>query len=178
MSPYGYNESQGYEYFAIPKAEVEKMGFNWRTPAARSYVITMSSRDIPDRIADTKDEVLNEVIGCAHDEAGSHPYSCGANCTTAFRITAQELQFYRQFNLPLPRTCLNCRHVERIAWRNPPKLYSRKCMCAGAVAGGGYKNVAAHFHGEAACPNEFETSYAPERPEIIYCEQCYQAEMA
>ncbi len=28
------------------------------------------------------------------------------------------------------------------------------------------------------CPNEFETSYAPERPEIVYCEKCYQQEVA
>ncbi|HEY4527822.1 MAG TPA: hypothetical protein VJL09_02170 [Candidatus Paceibacterota bacterium] len=25
--------------------------------------------------------------------------------------------------------------------------------------------------------NEFETTYAPERPEIIYCEQCYLREV-
>lgn len=178
MSPYGYNESQGYEYFAISKIEVEKMGFNWRTPSPRSYAITMSTKDLPDRIAQTDDEILNEVIGCAHDEAGSHPYSCGANCSTALRITAQELQFYRQFDLPLPRTCLNCRHVERIAWRNPPKLYGRKCMCGGAKASEGYKNTASHFHVDSACPNQFETSYAPDRPEIVYCEQCYNTEIA
>ena len=28
------------------------------------------------------------------------------------------------------------------------------------------------------CKNEFETSYAPERPEIIYCESCYNSEVA
>ena len=27
------------------------------------------------------------------------------------------------------------------------------------------------------CDNEFETSYAPERPEIIYCESCYNKEV-
>jgi len=27
------------------------------------------------------------------------------------------------------------------------------------------------------CPNEFETSYAPDRPEIIYCESCYNKEV-
>ena len=28
------------------------------------------------------------------------------------------------------------------------------------------------------CKNEFETSYAPDRPEIVYCEQCYNEEVA
>ena len=27
---------------------------------------------------------------------------------------------------------------------------------------------------EKGCNNEFETSYAPDRPEIVYCERCYQ----
>jgi hypothetical protein len=27
------------------------------------------------------------------------------------------------------------------------------------------------------CTVEFETSYAPERPEIVYCEQCYNQEI-
>jgi len=26
-------------------------------------------------------------------------------------------------------------------------------------------------------PNEFETAYAPDRPEIVYCEKCYQQEV-
>ena len=41
-----------------------------------------------------------------------------------------------------------------------------------------YQNTIAHFHGNEPCPNEFETSYTPERPEIVYCEQCYNAEVA
>ncbi len=27
------------------------------------------------------------------------------------------------------------------------------------------------------CENEFETSYSPDRLEIIYCEKCYQSEV-
>jgi hypothetical protein len=33
-----------------------------------------------------------------------------------------------------------------------------------------------HSH-EGKCPVEFETSYAPDRKEIVYCEQCYNAEV-
>lgn len=33
------------------------------------------------------------------------------------------------------------------------------------------------MHGNIPCPNEFQTSYAPDRPEIVYCEACYQAEV-
>jgi hypothetical protein len=168
MSPFGFNESQGYEYFQIPRAEAEKLGFNWREPEKRTYPITRKATDLPSTIAETEDTILDEVIQCEHDEEGRHPFDCAANCPTAFRISPQELQFYRHMDLPLPRTCFNCRHSERVGWRNPPQLYDRKCMCA----------ASGHFHGQSPCSKEFETSYAPDRPEIVYCEQCYQAETA
>ena len=50
--------------------------------------------------------------------------------------------------------------------RNPMKLWHRTCMCD--------KN---HLNHTGKCTNEFETSYSPDRPEIIYCEQCYQQEV-
>jgi len=53
------------------------------------------------------------------------------------------------------------------------------CQCAGTKAeSGAYQNQDKHSHGEDHCPNKFETTYAPDRPEIVYCEQCYQAEVA
>ena len=81
-------------------------------------------------------------------------------------------------NLPLPRLCANCRYYERTAHRNPMKLWHRKCTCSGTQSEKEiYKNTVAHTHGSAPCPVEFETSYAPERSEIVYCEQCYNAEI-
>lgn len=51
-------------------------------------------------------------------------------------------------------------------------------MCAGKTSlNGVYKNTITHFHGENHCPNEFETTYSPDRPEIVYCEECYNAEV-
>jgi hypothetical protein len=37
-------------------------------------------------------------------------------------------------------------------------------------------DIAKHGHKDK-CQNEFETPYAPARPEIVYCEQCYQTEV-
>ena len=79
-------------------------------------------------------------------------------CKNAYRIIEPEFKFYQRFSIPLPRLCFNCRYLERRRKANPLKLWHRKCMKPG-------------------CVNEFETSYAPERPEIIYCEQCYQEEL-
>ena len=79
-------------------------------------------------------------------------------CKKNYRIITNELSFYRRMNIPLPRNCPECRHTKRLKNRGPNKLWHRKCMKEG-------------------CNNEFETSYSPDRPEIIYCEKCYQQEV-
>ncbi len=80
-------------------------------------------------------------------------------------------------NIAFPRLCPNCRHYERLAFRNPMRLWHRKCMCIGKNdAKNMYQNTATHTHGADQCLNEFETAYAPERVEILYCQACYNAE--
>ncbi len=106
-----------------------------------------------DNIKDIEDSVISGVIGCV-------------NCKRPFRIIGIELQFYKRFNLPLPRKCHSCRFIERFKFVNPPKLWHRSCMCDKK-----------HNNHEGKCEVEFETSYAPERPEIVYCEKCYQQEV-
>jgi len=114
-------------------------------------------------------DILCWTIGCEHEGR------CEEQCTTAFRLTLAELQFHKQNSIALPTRCPNCRHIARLARRNPLRTWRRACQCAGAQS---VTNAAAHFHGDSPCPNEFQTSYDPDRPEIVYCEQCYQAEVA
>jgi len=71
-----------------------------------------------------------------------------------FKIVPQELAFYRKLGLPLPWRCFDQRHLDRVALRSPRKLWDRQC---------------------AKCKKGIETTYAPERPEIVYCEECYLA---
>ena len=168
FSHHAYNETIAQEFFPLTKEEVIKKGYRWKEPEARTYAITIKPVDLPDHIKEVTDVVLQEVIGCMHEG------KCNEQCVTAFKITAEELQFYRRMNLALPRLCPNCRHYERLERRNPLKLWHRQCMCDYKV----YVNTAKHPHHEIGkCPNEFETSYAPDRKEIIYCEACYNAEV-
>jgi hypothetical protein len=84
----------------------------------------------------------------------------------------------RTLHLPLPRLCPNCRHHERLALRNPFRLQESSCHCTGIGSKKGtYTNSSKHFHGDATCPNKLRTSYSSEKPEIVYCEQCYNAEV-
>lgn len=174
VSPFAYNETAAQEWFPLSREEIESRGYLWREPETRDYQVTLRPDELPDTIEGVKDDVLKEVIGCEH--AGT----CNEKCTGAFRIILPELQLYRRLNVPLPRLCPNCRHYGRIGRRNPPKLYRRQCECLSAETSPkevGYRNTVEHFHGEKPCPNVFETSYAPDRPEIVYCEQCYKKEI-
>ncbi|MBI2024157.1 hypothetical protein HYT00_02105 [Candidatus Giovannonibacteria bacterium] len=162
FSPFPYNDSWAQEYFPLTKKEAGERGFSWRDLEKRNYQITAKSSDLPDNIKDVKNDILEQVIECLHEG------KCGEGCTDAFRIIPKELEFYLKFNLPLPRLCPICRHCARTKQKNPWKLWHRACMC----------QVAGHnWHQNNKCTNEFETSYAPERPEIIYCEQCYNQEI-
>lgn len=171
LSLFAYNESLAQEYYPLTKEEALERGYAWHDVEHRDYDITIAASQLSDNIHDVSDEILKEIIGCAHEG------KCNERCTTAFRLTPQELQFYKNKNLPLPRLCHNCRHYQRLKQCNPFKLWHRKCQCNGQKSENDtYQNIAVHFHDDKPCPNEFETSYAPERPEIVYCEQCYNAE--
>jgi hypothetical protein len=73
-----------------------------------------------------------------------------------YKIIPQEFRFLKTHNLPLPHLCFEERHKTRLAGRNPRKLWSRQCQ---------------------KCNKNIETSYSPERPEIVYCEECYLSEV-
>ena len=161
LAPFAYNESISRDYFPITKSEAIEKGYPWRDQDVKNYNLTLRSDQIPDTIGEVRDDILSQVIECEHQGR------CDHQCTTAFKLVKDELDFYRRMNLPVPKFCHNCRHYERLAQRNPMKLWKRQCMC----------DKTNHGH-SGQCPNEFETSYAPDRPEIVYCESCYNSEVA
>ncbi len=159
FSPFAYNETAVQENFPLSSAEALKAGYTWKEKEGRNYNVDIKSIDLPESIENTTDDILKKVVGCMHYEKSDHENkSCETVCTEAFKITAEELQFYKRLNLPLPRLCPNCRHYQRLKQKNPLKFWHRKCM-------------------KESCENEFETSYAPDRIEIVYCERCYQQEV-
>jgi hypothetical protein len=73
---------------------------------------------------------------------------CGKN----YKIQKAELEFYRKMVLPIPRECPDCRHANRMKMRNPRRLWKRNCD---------------------KCDKAIQTTFAPDRPEKVYCEKCY-----
>ncbi len=167
LSAFGYNESYAADFFPLSREEAEANGFSWYNPEPNPHAPTLAADDLPDHINDVRDGILGEIIECE-------------SCRGPFRIVPAELDLLRRFGAPLPRRCPTCRYKERLARINPPRLWHRACECGGrGVSREGqvlYENTLAHAHGGNPCPNEFETSYAPGRPEIVYCEQCYRTE--
>jgi hypothetical protein len=78
--------------------------------------------------------------------------TCGKN----YRLIKMELDFYKRFSLPIPTNCPFCRELSRIKQLNPITTFDRTCGSCGA---------------------NIETSYAPERREVVYCEGCYNKEI-
>lgn len=173
FSPHAYNETIAQSYFPKNKDEVLQLGFKWRDPEDKHYAITRKSGEDWGDNGDLADSILKEVYEC------NHRGKCNDHCASAFKILPQELQFLKKMGLPLPRLCPFCRQAERIRLKNPFHLWHGVCQCSGGKSeNGAYKNTVIHSHGDKKCTNEFETPYDPNRKEIIYCESCYNSEVA
>ncbi|MFH1444300.1 MAG: hypothetical protein ABIG34_02835 [Candidatus Peregrinibacteria bacterium] len=106
------------------------------------------SKVIPaEKLPDSIDDIPDDILHWA--------IQCKAT-KRPFRIVKQELDFYRTMHLPLPRLHPDERHRRRMALRNPRKLWKRNCM---------------------KCQKSIETTYSPDRPETVYCEECYLKEV-
>ena len=166
VSPFAYNESMAQDYFPLTKEEALGMGYSWYDKPETNYVITLTSDKLPNNINETQDEIVKEVIKCRTQESNEEKIK-NPLCATAFRLVPTEVQLYKKMGIPVPEYCFPCRRAARFKLRNPRKLWHRQCMC----------DKPNHGH-TGKCTNEFETSYAPDRPEIVYCESCYNAEVA
>ena len=148
LSPFTYNETAASDYYPLTKEEVLSKGYKWKDREKKNYNITIDSINLPQTIAEVKDFILNEVIGCAEKDS---QYSVGA-----FRITQDELSFYRRMDLPLPHVCFDIRHMRRLSKRPSPKLQKRNC---------------------SKCGLEVKTIYTKLYAPILYCEECYKNEV-
>lgn len=111
--------------------------------------------NIPENAQTLKAKDLPENIQDVADDMLNKVILC--ECSgKPFRIIKAELEFYRKHNLPIPHKHPDVRHLERIYLRTPRKLRDRTCM---------------------KCGTKIQTTYSPERPEIVYCGQCYNKEI-
>ncbi len=77
-------------------------------------------------------------------------------CSKRYKILKHELDFYRKMKVPAPKKCPDCRYFARLALRPQRKLFDRNCM---------------------KCGKDMKSVYTEQRPEIVYCEECYLKEV-
>ena len=144
LTPFAFNETMAKDWFLLTESEARKRGYRWKSGDEMPEVTkVISAKDLPERIEQIPDDVLNWAIRC---ELTQRP----------FKIVKKELEFYRAMHLPLPHHHPEERHRMRLLRRHQRKLWSRTCM---------------------KCQKEIQTTYSSERPEIVYCEECYLKEV-
>jgi len=124
ISPFDYADTLAEEYFPQNEAKIAQ---------------NVEESVIPDSLNNVDDSILQQVIKCK-------------DCGIDYKIIKEELRFYKKMGLPIPRKCFKCRHKERMKFRNPVKLFDRKCD---------------------KCGVDLQSTYSPGCSEKVYCEECY-----
>lgn len=137
LSPFAYNETMAQEYFPVSKNEAIDKGWGWYEEAGSGGDVGGTCAE--DRIEDVNESILNNKLVCE---------SCGKD----FKIIESEFKFYKKIKLPVPHTCQNCRHKNRMSKRNPRRIWPSTCT---------------------SCKRAISTSYQPGGERKIYCEECY-----
>lgn len=170
IAPFGYNESDAFDPFPMSKEQALLKGFIWSDyqrpkPQVKKIITTDQMKRLPDDIKNIPDDILDWALTC--EVSGK-----------AYRIIKQELQFYRENNLPIPRRHPDQRHKDRMALRNPRKLWPRQCDCENSTHNHAIGSADMRpLQNNKKCSNTFQSTYAPERPENVYCEECYLKEV-
>jgi hypothetical protein len=132
----------------FPLSKEEALRLGYRW--ADSFEITKGKETL--KTEEIKDNIVNV------DESILQEIFACLDCSRNFKINTDELRLLKRLKLFIPRDCPYCRINKIRKMRLPFKLWHRSCMKEG-------------------CKNEFKTSYSPDRPEIVYCEKCYQQEV-
>ena len=149
-SPWWYNESLAQEYFPMTKEEVQKNWWHWYDEPIKSFegasIIPLSISEYDEKIVgfETAQKNIDDLLGST--------LICEVTWKP-FKIIKQELVFYIEHSLPIPTKHHDQRHKERMVLRNPRTFFERTC---------------------AECQKPIITTYAPERPEKVLCEECYR----
>lgn len=145
MSLFGYNETIANEYYPLSKQEVIKKWLKWseyENPFPKVDK-TIPASKLPTDIKEIPEDILNWAIEC---ETTNKP----------FKIIKQELDFYRKYDLPIPKRHPEERHRDRMKFRNPRKIAQRNCD---------------------KCNKDIKTTYSKNSPVKVYCEECYNKEV-
>ena len=141
QSSFAYNETVAYEHYPFSKAQILDNWWDWKEEINTIPKVekVIEANKLPKYINDIPDDILNWAIKC---ELTWKPY----------RITPNELNFYRNNNIPIPHFHPEQRNKERVSLINPKKLWTRECD---------------------KCGKKIQSTFSSNGLEIVYCESCY-----
>ncbi|MFA6353883.1 MAG: hypothetical protein WCW93_03040 [Candidatus Paceibacterota bacterium] len=145
MSAGPFNFSSSFLYFGDTKKEdILKLGGYWED-IDESHIEGMPTSELPDDIKDVPDIIITQALICP--ETGWR-----------FNIAQNELSFYKENNIPLPRYHFDVRTRNRLKYLTVLKAYPYKCFY---------------------CEKEVGAYYLPEWGyQKIACEECYKQNIA
>lgn len=105
-SHFGYNETIAQDNFPLSKEEALKQGFEWFDDLQFTTGLeNLSLDEISDDIKDVDGSITQKILACE---------ATGRN----YKITEQELSFYKKMGIPIPKKCFFARHGERMKLRH------------------------------------------------------------
>ena len=138
LSPFAYNQTVAYDTYPLTKNQVLSSGLMWYESKEEAKYFGQDYK-IPDNVNEVDESICDRILIC--EKTGKN-----------YKIIPHELEFYKKFNLPLPRTCPDERYRELLNLQNPHKLRDANC---------------------SECKKEIKTSYSANTTYKIVCEECY-----
>ncbi len=143
LSYFPYNDTAAQSLYPLTKEEVQANNFKWSEPnRAEDLSGAIPAEELPDSIFDVGDDILQKTI-------------ISKSSNRKYRITRQELLFYRKYKIPLPRESFFERYERRSRMATSFRFYERKSDKSG---------------------EPIITYYPPEAPQKVWSIDEYKAE--
>lgn len=139
-----------YSYFAYNETVAQDF-----VPKTKDEILAEGLKWHDEEIREIKTQDIPDSIHDVKDDILQQTFTC-EKTGRPYRIVPQELKLYRQMEVPIPHFAPETRNEMRIRARNPHHTWERNCEKCGKI---------------------IQTSYSPNRPEKVYCESCYLAEV-
>ncbi len=113
---FGYNHTLANEFLSITKQEAEKIWYRWDDYHVATSQVgrAVNSRSLWDSIQEVPSDIGTRILVCEKSKK-------------QFRITRQELEFYKKYNIPLPTDHVDERFLRRLKMRPARELHVRRC---------------------------------------------------
>jgi len=163
-NPYTDSKDRVWKYGEFFPYDLSPFAYNETTaaqytPLEKEEVLERGWKwaEIPDRKHETtlQPEDLPDDIKDVDPSLSKEIILC-SGCGKGYYIIPMELDLLKRFGIALPRTCSECRFKERFSRITPPRSWNRTC---------------------SRCGKGIVSSYSPERPETLYCEECFNKEV-